>query len=583
VIDANKRQPRDSFSKQYDVEASLREARGRLPLKRVMEQRGVGATDGRWKSFRCPFCQKKGKASVYEKDGQELFRCFSISCPSRAGGEAMDEVGMIAYTGNLSRKEAFVCFLKEAGVWKERATLKSAKSPAAAPEPKPMDGLERGDAAIASNDFPSAESRSPHGQPEKVDDQAGSPVDHFSDSATQDVQVNGAADADGGTSFPATYEASILQGSNPVEKTMDHSDPARPHASPDAPTKTSDPLQGDEGEAAGKSETKTPEVTGLDVIARFYAALTLTPEDEEALWRKRGLTSETIAALGFRSNPRSNKDILDAISAEFDREVLIDSGLWRRRGAQVGPAGQYYGAGRVRKTSDGEKVDASQLKADQQWKDEEGWIWGWTNPVLIPYIDRDGRLISLRPHKGMALSGTVAGTPHPYIPRRLRLPEGNAKPDRYERHERYRTVIVTEGEFKAAALWQILGAGRTDGRQPLGVVALPGISFTRHYETREQLELFLRLSNAERVIVVFDNEDKATPGLAGYKADWQKRHDAEIHARYLATDLHNKLRLHCRVGTIPNSWRDDRGKADWDGIMARLAGADPATPVEAVA
>ncbi len=560
MIDAGKRQPKDSLAKRYDAEASLLEARSRLPLKKVMEQHGHAPEGGRWKSFKCPFCHKKSKASVYESDGQEWFHCFSDSCPSRGNAKAFDAVGFLAYVANLSRQEAFIVYLKDAGVWKDRATFKSAKpalAAAVAAEP-PISG------GMASGEMPGhGVEELPHATPPASGDiLAESPDENFPTAVTPEEPEE----------FPATDATSPTSGPSPdITNNRGPSDPARPHAPPNPASTDDPPIAAEPDGAAGNKAAEdraeaappAPAATGLDVIRAFYARLTLLDSDEEELWVKRGLCSATIAALGFRSNPKSNKAELEALagSEAYDRDVLLESGLWKRKGAQIGVAGQYYGAGRIR-----------QLKPDErpgqgQWKDEDDWLWGWTHPVLIPYVDMDGRLISLRPHKGMAHSGTVAGCPHPYVPRPVRTAEEG---DRGRAWEFFRTVVITEGEFKAAALWQIVGAGREDGRQPLGVVALPGISFSRHYETRERLVEFLRKTKADRVVVVFDNEDKGNPELPGYKPDWQKRHDAEIHARYLATYLHTELRLYSRVGTIPSEWRDEKGKADWDGMMARL-------------
>ena len=46
-----------------------------------------------------------------------------------------------------------------------------------------------------------------------------------------------------------------------------------------------------------------------------------------------------------------------------------------------------------------------------------------------------------------------------------------------------------------------------------------------------------------------------------YQATW---------ARYLATDLVQKLHLKGEVCVLPNDWRNRKGKADWDGALAQL-------------
>ena len=96
-------------------------ARSNLPLPRMMEQRG-DLPAGSHGSLFCPFCKDKEKsASLKEHRGRWYFKCFKSHCPSQTAGpkQAFDEVGYLAFKTGLSRKEAFIAFLKEAGVWKE--------------------------------------------------------------------------------------------------------------------------------------------------------------------------------------------------------------------------------------------------------------------------------------------------------------------------------------------------------------------------------------------------------------------------------------------------------------------------------
>jgi hypothetical protein len=75
------------------------------------------------------------------------------------------------------------------------------------------------------------------------------------------------------------------------------------------------------------------------------------------------------------------------------------------------------------------------------------------------------------------------------------------------------------------------------------------------------------------MVVAFDNEEKEDPKLESFKADWRKRHDAVIWARYLATALATKLRVQGQVCVLPKGWRNEKGKADWDGALAALVGS----------
>ncbi len=99
---------------------------------------------------------------------------------------------------------------------------------------------------------------------------------------------------------------------------------------------------------------------------------------------------------------------------------------------------------------------------------------------------------------------------------------------------------------------------------------MPGISFGRNYELREVLDEWLRKVKCRRVIVAFDNEEKGDPKLESFKPDVRKRFDAQIWARFLATDISHKLHIKGEVCVLPNKWRNAKGKADWDGAAAQL-------------
>ncbi len=88
---------------------------------------------------------------------------------------------------------------------------------------------------------------------------------------------------------------------------------------------------------------------------------------------------------------------------------------------------------------------------------------------------------------------------------------------------------------------------------------------------REELDNWLRSVRCRRVIVAYDHELKDDPKSERYQSDPRKRHDAQIWARYLATDLHNKLHIHGDVCVLPKEWMVD-GKADWDGALVKLIG-----------
>jgi hypothetical protein len=133
--------------------------------------------------------------------------------------------------------------------------------------------------------------------------------------------------------------------------------------------------------------------------------------------------------------------------------------------------------------------------------------------------------------------------------------------------ERFQTVIICEGEHKSQVIWQEIGAGAElnygDTAAPVGVCALPGISFAKNLNYRADLEDWLQAVECRRVIVAFDDEDKSDKPM-------RQRFDALKYARYLAIDLARKLHLTGLVATLPHEWRNAKGKADWDGAMVKL-------------
>ena len=296
---------------------------------------------------------------------------------------------------------------------------------------------------------------------------------------------------------------------------------------------------------------------------------------KQLLWRpvpllhKRGLTTATCLAAGLRANPRGNEELLLALRNEFDWEELVASGLWleadRKRDLPRRPNTQYCGKGQI-----GRKPESDRRKlASGRTDNDDKWVWGWCEPVLIPYLDANGEVIKLRPHKGGASSGTAAGAEHIYVPRVLRTAtdEGaGVAPAGHLQEEKFLTVVICEGEYKALAIWQTLGLGageNLDGDEPIGVCALPGISYAKSVEMRAELEDWLNEVGCRRVIVAFDDEDKSDKPL-------RQRLDAQKYARYLAMDLARKLHVTGLVCTLPREWRNARGKADWDGALATL-------------
>jgi hypothetical protein len=279
------------------------------------------------------------------------------------------------------------------------------------------------------------------------------------------------------------------------------------------------------------------EASNEDLFREFHAALSLTPEHERALLEKRGLGSDAAEQFGFKSSVPCNERILQEMAQRHPMEALVRSGLWKRKDGRCRPQPQWCGWGLTGRDAEGNEI----------WS-------GTANPVIIPYLNEDGKVAHLRPHKG-GIPGLGAKL---YVPRRMGAPDK-------EKHE---CAVVTEGEFKAAILRYCL-----EGRW--AVAAVPGIQMGQNYNLRQELYEWLRGTGAKTVVVCFDNEDKGNPALAGYKEDPEKRQDSVIWARVLAEMIARDLRVSARVGMIPANARDAKGKADFDGLASqRLTPAD---------
>jgi hypothetical protein len=126
-------------------------------------------------------------------------------------------------------------------------------------------------------------------------------------------------------------------------------------------------------------------------------------------------------------------------------------------------------------------------------------------------------------------------------------------------------AVITEGEFKARALQAVLSSVAP---QQFGVAALPGISMAKNHVCLTELHEWLKGVTPERIVIVYDSEEKGDPNLPAFKANPRKRHDAQIWARYLA-NLLNRDGYDSVVGILPVEWRNPQtGKSDWDSRLA---------------
>jgi len=276
----------------------------------------------------------------------------------------------------------------------------------------------------------------------------------------------------------------------------------------------------------------------------LWEKLVLTPQDKTKLMQQRGFSEETINKLGFKSNNQSNQTHLESLAQEFPLDTLLSLGIFKNYRGGPRPNPQLLGWGLKRKSH----------------KEGEEDEWGWTKPILIPYLDKDGACVYLRPHKG-AISPTrhedddddeEKCSSHVYCPYLLATCLATIEG----------TAVLCEGEFKAAALFQC----------GIPAQAIPGISFVRNQAFRAELLDQLKQFAITDLVIVFDNEIKDDPAFHDrYKPNPADRYDAQMWAEYIAIDLTreyfgpNKGRV--RIGMLPDNLREN-GKADFDSALS---------------
>lgn len=287
-----------------------------------------------------------------------------------------------------------------------------------------------------------------------------------------------------------------------------------------------------------KPAIPAPQTTVWDDL---YSRLTLTIHDREMLKRNRGLSRESIESAGYRSSNADNRAALAPLLSSYPVALLLSEGIAvkDKESGQIKINSQLCGYGLVSRAS-GNTPEK----------------WDWCNPVLIPYRDKQGRCIGIRPHKG-GLSGKSYmrehGFEHAFRSSRTRSHLYTSflfwgeRPEGWERR-----CVLTEGEHKANALAQC----------GIPACAVPGIQMARNDIFAEEMFSILREAGIREVIVAFDNEDKS------HKADPWDRYDVEVYALYTCHILRGNGFLPS-ICTLPEEWRID-GKADWDGALAEF-------------
>lgn len=275
------------------------------------------------------------------------------------------------------------------------------------------------------------------------------------------------------------------------------------------------------------------------VIYRIYARvcelLPLTSIHRQQFKVKRGFTDETIDQLQFRSLGQHAAGIKDRLQKEFTEEDLVESGVLTKINNQL--------------------IINNQLLEDR---------------VLIPYLNLTGTSVTdgtgadnaaLGPPTGPAGKNSDKEACEIYHIRPHKLGFEKIPPQVYCRYllqssPSVEHVVLTEGEYKAAALYQ--------WRIP--AVAVPGISSfgAKHLE---KLVTFFREFGVKKVTVIFDNETKDNPEYPNYKPKASDRYDTQLWSYLMAYKLGRKG-FEVRIGWLPDEWRE-QGKVDFDMALAQ--------------
>ena len=266
-------------------------------------------------------------------------------------------------------------------------------------------------------------------------------------------------------------------------------------------------------------------------IYRFVLdQLTLSETHRRELRSKRGLADATIDALEFRTVDGSMREVEKTLREKFSTDDLVAAGVLERRSVVGGDETEEAALGSAF-TGDG---------------------------VLIPYFDDTGECITLRRHKYGLRALRMADDPDEEDAEAMHRAGRNAVELYVPRLEvqDQDTLHMAEGEFKAAANCQM----------GFWTVAVPGVSSFAG-EHFAQLVEWLTDHGVQRLVIVFDTENKGTPGLTGYKGDVLRRYDTQAYAMRMAIQLEREG-FDANIATLPLDWDPERRKVDIDSALA---------------
>ena len=227
----------------------------------------------------------------------------------------------------------------------------------------------------------------------------------------------------------------------------------------------------------------------------------LSDKHKDELKTKRGFSDETITACRFFSGGEYLLKLEAELITQFSKEDLIKSGVCNETGSKL-------------------------TLSDQLTKDN----------IIIPYLNSESEVVMLRPHKyGFS----------------------NVPVEIYqEKNISGKDLIITEGEFKAAAAMQM----------SFSAIALPGIaSFSKEHFPR--LVTMLNKHSVRNICILYDLEKKDDPKYPNYKNKPSDRYDTQYYAHLMAKKLAEEG-FNTRIGTFPEGWMTN-GKIDLDGALAQ--------------
>lgn len=244
----------------------------------------------------------------------------------------------------------------------------------------------------------------------------------------------------------------------------------------------------------------------MGVLDTLVDSLYLLDEDRDKLVKERGFTEASIDQYKIRSCTLNNIRI----------------------------------AAELRDSCDFKELVAAQIFVPHQFKDES-WVPNkqlLLDNYLIPYLDEKNKVTKIRPHK-FGFSG-----------------EGHKVFRTKASYKAAITCVIAESEFKAIAAEHY-------GYSAIGIPGITSMSGKNHGYFMD----VLRTINAEKFVVLFDNEVKDDPNFPNYKERWQDRYDTMIYSYALANQIVD-AGLQCVVATLPDAWREE-GKIDIDGALAQ--------------